>query len=56
MKNKIKFCKKCLYSEFHPLGITFNEQGLCSGCQVHEEKNNLDWKKRFDKYNISIND
>lgn len=49
MKNKIKFCKKCLYSEFHPLGITFNEQGLCSGCQVHEEKNNLDWKKRFDK-------
>jgi N-acetyl sugar amidotransferase len=49
MKNKIKFCKKCLYSEYHPLGITFNFEGICSGCQIHEEKNNLDWVKRFDK-------
>ena len=41
MKNII-YCKKCLYTSLHPFGITFNEKGICSGCQIHEEKNNLE--------------
>tara|TARA_A100001011_G_scaffold114094_1_gene120749 strand:+ start:4932 stop:6161 length:1230 start_codon:yes stop_codon:yes gene_type:complete len=45
----IKFCKKCLYSENHPLGITFNDEGICSGCLVHDEKNKLDWSFRWQK-------
>lgn len=47
--NNITFCKKCLYSSLHPLGITFNDEGICSGCQIHEEKYNLDWKFRWNK-------
>ena len=47
MKNKIQFCVRCLYSSNHPLNITFNDKGLCSGCQIHEEKNSLDWKDRL---------
>ena len=47
MKNKIQFCVKCLYSSNHPLNITFDDKGLCSGCQIHEEKNSLDWKDRL---------
>ena len=43
----IKFCTKCFYSSEHPLGITFDENGVCSGCNVHEEKNQIDWKSRF---------
>ena len=35
---QIKFCKKCLYSSTHPLGLTINKDGICSGCLVHEEK------------------
>ena len=46
-KNSIKYCKKCLYNSYHPLGITFNNQGICSGCLVHEEKFKIDWKKSF---------
>ena len=42
-------CKKCLYTSLHPLGINFNEDGICSGCQVHEEKNNLNWSARLNK-------
>ena len=45
----IKFCNRCLYSEKHPLNLTFDEEGICSGCRVHEEKDNLDWKKREEK-------
>ena len=31
------FCKRCFNSR-HPLGITFNEDQICSGCQIHDEK------------------
>ncbi|MCW7471392.1 N-acetyl sugar amidotransferase [Leptospira kanakyensis] len=42
----MKFCKRCLYSEEHPLFLTIGNDGLCSGCKVHEEKVSLDWKER----------
>lgn len=45
----MKFCKRCLYPENHPLNITFDEEGICSGCRVHEEKDSLDWKPRGEK-------
>ena len=47
MKKELFFCKRCLYSNCHPLGITFDNEGICSGCRVHEEKDNLDWDQRF---------
>lgn len=42
----MRVCKRCLYSEIHPLHLTFDEEGICSGCRVHEEKDVLDWKER----------
>lgn len=45
--NEIQTCKKCLYTEYHPLGITFDSEGVCSGCRIHEEKYKLDWEKRW---------
>lgn len=42
----MKFCKRCLYPENHPFGIVFDEEGICSGCRVHEEKLTLDWSMR----------
>jgi len=46
---KIIFCKNCLYGSTHPLGITFDNNGICSGCTVHKEKYTLDWRSRFSK-------
>lgn len=43
------YCKRCLYPENHPLGITFDQEGVCSGCRVHEEKYTLDWAARFQR-------
>jgi hypothetical protein len=40
-------CRNCLYSSNHPLGITFDEHSICSGCQIHKEKDSLDWGERF---------
>jgi N-acetyl sugar amidotransferase len=42
-------CKRCLYSINHPLGLTIDKNGICSGCRVHEEKDNLDWNVRWQK-------
>lgn len=44
-----QFCKRCLYSTAHPLGLTLDDEGICSGCRVHEEKDSLDWNSRWNK-------
>ncbi len=45
----MKFCKRCLYSTKHPLGLTLNDDCICSGCLIHEEKDKLDWNSRWQK-------
>ena len=45
----IKFCNRCVYSNNHPLGLIINDDGLCTGCKIHEEKDTLDWLERWDK-------
>jgi len=35
-----------MYPENHPLNLTFNQDGLCSGCVVHEEKDEIDWGEK----------
>lgn len=45
----MNYCKRCLYPANHPLYITFDDKGVCSGCRVHEEKDVLPWKDRFEK-------
>lgn len=47
----MKYCKRCLYSENHALNITFDNEGICSGCRVHEEKNIIDWKEKQSRFN-----
>lgn len=42
----MKYCARCLYPANHPYGIVFDEEGVCSGCRVHEEKDSLDWSAR----------
>jgi N-acetyl sugar amidotransferase len=49
MIDKLQVCNRCLYANTHPLGITFDAQGICSGCRIHEEKDRLDWQARWDK-------
>jgi N-acetyl sugar amidotransferase len=43
----LQHCARCLYPITHPLGLTLNDDGICSGCQIHEEKDTLDWEVRW---------
>lgn len=38
-------CQNCLYDSDHPFGLTVQD-GLCSGCRTHAEKDQLDWPSR----------
>ena len=51
------YCKRCIYPSNHPYGLLFDDEGVCSSCRVHEEKDFLDWDKRFNKLEeiVSIN-
>lgn len=42
----MRYCHRCLYPENHPLMLGFDETGVCLGCRVHEEKDQLDWRER----------
>ena len=43
-----KTCKRCLYDTNHPLGLIIDDDGICSGCRIHEEKDILDWGDRWE--------
>jgi N-acetyl sugar amidotransferase len=45
----LNFCARCLYATSHPLGLTIDDEGICSGCRIHEEKDRLDWTARWSK-------
>ncbi|TVO60268.1 N-acetyl sugar amidotransferase [Denitromonas ohlonensis] len=45
----MEFCKRCLYTTAHPLGLTIDQDGICSGCRVHQEKDQLDWQERWSR-------
>ena len=51
----ILFCKRCLYSTTHPLGLTLDHEGICSGCRIHEEKDTLDWSARWEMLRGKVN-
>ena len=42
---RMKYCKKCTYPEM-AVNLAMSEDGICSGCIVHEEKYGIDWKER----------
>ncbi len=43
------YCTRCLYNGYHPLNIIFDNEGVCSGCRVHEEKDIIDWAEKGKK-------
>lgn len=45
--NKRLQCVRCNYSIFHPLGLVLDDEGVCSGCLIHQEKDYLDWGARW---------
>lgn len=50
----MRYCKRCLYNDQHPLSLIIDDEGICSGCLIHEEKNRIDWKLRLEKLKLLV--
>ena len=53
---KSKICKRCVYPSNHPLNLTFDDFGVCSGCQIHDEKFKINWKIKQKKLKQIVKD
>ena len=45
-KPEVHFCKTCVYPSSSAATLEFNEEGICSGCLVAQEKYEIDWNER----------
>lgn len=45
----MRYCTRCVYPAVSAAPLTFNEQGICSGCRVVlQEKQKINWDERFE--------
>ncbi len=43
----MRYCSRCVYPSASAVPLMFDEQGVCSGCRVADQKKNIDWKQRW---------
>ena len=43
----VEYCTNCVYPSVAATPLTFDENGLCSGCRVATQKQAIDWDERF---------
>jgi N-acetyl sugar amidotransferase len=42
----VRYCTRCVYPAIAATPLTFDEHGVCSGCRVALQKDEIDWDKR----------
>ena len=42
----VKYCSRCVYPAVAATPLTFDENGVCSGCRVVMQKEKIDWERR----------
>lgn len=43
---RMQYCTRCVYPAAAATPLTFDENGVCSGCRTHEEQKEVDWSRR----------
>lgn len=43
---RMQYCTRCVYPAVTATPLTFDENGVCSGCRTHEEQKAIDWATR----------
>lgn len=41
-----RYCSKCVYPSAAATPLTFDENGVCSGCRVSAQRDKIDWARR----------
>ena len=40
------YCKRCVLPSSAAFPLNFDENGVCTGCLVHDQRDKIDWDKR----------
>ena len=43
----VRYCSRCVYPAIAATPLTFDENGVCSGCRVALQKDKIDWGRRW---------
>jgi len=54
MKNKIEFCTKCIAPSSSAIPLEFDQNGVCSGCNTSNKKNEVDWSRRKKQFQMLL--
>ena len=51
----MKYCTRCCYPHNTRPPMSFDEEGVCSGCRIAEKRNNhpVDWSEKQKKLSLS---
>jgi N-acetyl sugar amidotransferase len=44
----IKYCTRCVFTSAAATPLTFDEEGVCSGCRVSAQREKIDWQQRWE--------
>jgi N-acetyl sugar amidotransferase len=42
----MRYCSRCVYPSISAVPLGFDENDVCTGCQVHDQKQKIDWDER----------
>jgi N-acetyl sugar amidotransferase len=43
----VQYCTRCVYPSVAATPLTFDQDGVCSGCRVSAQRGQIDWTRRF---------
>ena len=43
----VRYCTECVYPSASAVPLTFDENGVCSGCRTSKQKVHIDWEQRL---------
>lgn len=46
----MQYCKKCVYPGVAATPLTFDDEGICSGCRVNSTTDEVDWDERLKQF------
>lgn len=46
----VAYCSRCVNPDISAVPTAFDEAGVCTGCQVHDQKDNIDWDGRWEMF------
>lgn len=43
----VTYCSRCVYPSSSAVSLAFDEDGVCSGCRISDQKQAIDWTERW---------